>query len=213
MNGWTPPCQGGRKFARGRCRNQRMGSGRATTYPHPMSREPPRQEGAPYPSESPRPVDEWSLGVFAALREWCLAEEGAWTWWEPGYLLFEITSVAGRPIEPALLWTSNEEVTVSFGYCKYHLPENGSTATEAAMEAADLIQRWITDEVRTLVFWNEAHGWCGTFTVTPEEDVAAQIPRMQAWLKHVAPTRAELRTAHRESWQVFRFVNGCLAPL
>ena len=74
-----------------------------------------RPSGAPYPSDGADSVDEWSLDVFAALKDWSLARENVWSRWDPGYLLLEIERAGGEPVDRIVLYTANDEIMVEFG--------------------------------------------------------------------------------------------------
>ena len=166
-------------------------------------------KGVPYPSIEAGSVDQWSLGVFAALRGWTASASGSWSRWEPGYLLLEISFAAADPIEPAVLYTADEEVTVAFGMWETHLPEKGATAAQAADEAVSLIERWIAGTFKTLVFMDDAEKWCGTIPVF-DDDVHASMRQSRDWLDRLAPTQVDLRSACRSEWRKFRFVDGRL---
>jgi hypothetical protein len=154
-------------------------------------------------------VDQWSLDVFSALKGWPLGREGEWSRWEPGYLLLEIGSFGGKPIDPAVLYSADEELTVAFGCWECHLPLQRTTAMEAAEEAIAFAEGWTSGKSQTLVFKDSAGKWCGTIPVSAG-DLNEQIAHSQDWLAHLGPTEAELRTALRSKWRTIKFVDGRL---
>lgn len=175
-----------------------------------MTASESQEQGVPFPSDEAGPVDQWSLEVYEALSDWPVRSGGAWSRWEPGYLLLEITRVAGEPVDPILLYTSDEELTVCFGFWDAHLPDRGLTSADAAAEAVELVGRWLDGDMRTLVFRDEAGKWCGTIPVAPG-DLNPQIAHSRDWLARFDPCSAELRTARLAEWRIIPFANGQLA--
>lgn len=83
------------------------------------------EQGTPYPDGAAGPVDDWSARIYAALRDWPVARDGAWTRWEPGYLLLTIDHARGREIDKIVLYTADELLTVAFGWWDEEYPVPG----------------------------------------------------------------------------------------
>ena len=127
------------------------------------------ESGLPFPSDVAGPIDEWSEAVYAALHTWDIARDGEWTRWEPGYLLLTIKRVDGREIEPVVLYTADEELTVSFGYWVTHDPAPyelwDAEADVIAEYAKLLVTQWLNGEIRTAVVTDANGTWCRTTTI------------------------------------------------
>lgn len=158
--------------------------------------------GTPYSPSGPDPIDEWSREIFNALSSSILAENGRWSRWEPGYLLLEIENIDGEQIDPILICTADDELTVTFGYWEMHLPEDESDAVGAAQQAIALVSRWLSGEIRTAVLSDAAGKWCGSIIVEPGE-VIPQLAITRDWIRHFNPTRVEVRCPRRRDWQTF----------
>lgn len=165
--------------------------------------------GVPYPSANAGAVDHWSLDIFAALRDWAPSRNGSWSRWEPGYLLLDIRSAAEGLIEPAALWTADEEITVAFGNWE-DVFVKGTPAGEAASEAIQLIEGWMRGVAKTLVFTNDSDDWCGTIPVFDDGLWRMQLSQGVGKLFPNTPTRPKLQSANRGLWRTFRVIGGRL---
>jgi hypothetical protein len=165
----------------------------------------PAPTGTPFSAASPGEVDQWSLEVFDLLSQWPTAQEGQWTKWPPGYLVLEISMNDGRPIEPVILYTADEELTVTFGYWEDHLlSDHAADARQAVDEAKELVRQWLCGEIRTAVFTDASGKWCGSRLVEGE-DILPQLG--PDWVRSFNPTHVELRSPNRSEWRRFS-ING-----
>ncbi|MFA7263644.1 MAG: hypothetical protein WC068_11545 [Caulobacter sp.] len=156
--------------------------------------------GTPFARSSSDQIDEWSREIFDALSDWAEAHDGRWTRWEPGYLLLEIATMNGEGIDPILIDSSDEELTVEFGYWETHLPDRESNAAGAAREAIELTSQWLSGEIRTAVFTDVAGKWCGSMIV--EEDDAVP-PKPSEGMAFFHPTSVEVRGPRKSEWRTF----------
>jgi hypothetical protein len=161
--------------------------------------------GTPFSPALKQAIDEWSVQVFELLCSWPLAEDGKWTRWDPGYLVLEISSVAGDEIEPIVLDTADEELTITFGYWEAHLPSNFETdAQQAVDEAKEFVRQWLCGEIRTAVFADASGAWCGSKLIEGND----LLPQLNTdWIKSFNPIEVEVRTPSRSGWRQFS-ING-----
>ena len=156
--------------------------------------------GTPFTGTSTEHIDEWSREVFVALSEWAKAHYGRWTRWEPGYLLLEIDTMGDDAIDPILMDTADEELTVEFGYWEMHLPDQAQDAPGAAREAVELASQWLSGEIKTAVFTDANGKWCGSKTVQRGDPLP---PKPIDGLKGFNPTQVEVRAARKSERQTF----------
>lgn len=167
-----------------------------------MVDDPPT--GVPFTADLADSVDDWSRALFDTLRSWHVAREGRWTRCEPGYLLLEVELVDGADIDPVMIDTADDELTVTFGYWEAHLPEpfgNGEAdAPETAEQAKQLVEDWLAGRVRTAVFTNKEDEWCGSKLVEGDD----LLPQLDPdWISSFRPTQVEVRTPYRTAWRRF----------
>ena len=156
--------------------------------------------GTAFTATSPDQIDDWSREVFKALSDWAQAHDGRWLRYDPGYLLLEIDTFDGKEIDPILVDTADEEVTVGFGYWEMHLPDQACDGDGAAREAVDLVSQWLSGQIRTAVFTDENGNWCGTMLV---EQSGPFPPRPSDGMAYFKPIRVEVRSPDRSAWQTF----------
>lgn len=129
------------------------------------------QTGVSYPSDGAGPIGEWSARIYEALASWRLAQQNEWTRWEPGYLLLTIRKVDGAEVDPIQVYTADEELTVSFGFWETNTPapyELWETDPEViAQHAKELVERWLSGDVRTAVLTDQGGKWCGSIIIEP----------------------------------------------
>jgi hypothetical protein len=165
--------------------------------------------GVPF-SESSSDIDEWSAAIFAQLKTWPLAMSGTWTRWTPGYLALTISEICGRSIEPIVLDTDNDELTVSFGYWECHLSGPDYLGAQdnvesSSAEAIRLIEDWLDGRICTAVYYSVDDRWCGSVTINRDQ-LAHQLAEGSESLSRSQPTRIELRTPEREHWKHFQIL-------
>ncbi|MEG8023242.1 hypothetical protein [Sphingomonas aerolata] len=164
------------------------------------------ETGVPYPSEMAGPVDEWSEQIYAALCDWPIARTGEWTRWEPGYLLLTITHVDDSEVEPIVLYSADEELTVAFGYWETHNPAPYELWNEEADVIAEhaklLVEQWLNGSIRTAVLTDATGKWCGSTTIEPEE-LAPQLEAAARWLRDFHPEQVEVRTPRKCDWKAY----------
>ena len=173
------------------------------------------ETGVAYPSDLAGPVDKWSEAVYAALREWDVAREGEWTRWEPGYVLLTITHIDGSEVEPIMLYTAHEELTVTFGYWETHNPAPyelwDAEADVIAEHAKLLVARWLRGDVRTAVLTDAAGKWCGT-TMIEHGELMPQLRAAAQWVRDSRPEQVEVRTPAKRDWQKYPVEPDWLQP-
>lgn len=173
------------------------------------------ETGVLYPSDLAGPVDEWSEGIYAALRNWHIAREGEWTRWEPGYLLLSIGHVDGSEVEPIVLYTADEELTLAFGNWETHNPAPyelwDADADVIAEHAKSLVARWLKGEMRTAVVTDAAGEWCGT---TPIElgELVPQLKIAANLVRDFSPKQVEVRTPTKRDWKIYPVEPDWLKP-
>lgn len=176
--------------------------------------ETEKPHGIPYVPGS-TPVDEWSLAIHGALRDWPVAKGAKWERWEPGYLVLTISGEADDPFDPIVLDTYDDELTVTFGYWETHLPLNvdagASESDTAAREAKELVEDWLAGRTLTAIYFGAEDKWCGSITVDPS-DLPERLLYGAAWIKDFGPTRIELRTPRKRDWRHFVVRDGEVHP-
>lgn len=173
------------------------------------------ETGIPYPSALAGTVDKWSEEVYAALRDWHIAQEGQWTRWEPGYLLLTITQVNGKEVEPIVLYTAVDELTVAFGYWETHNPAPyelwHAEAGVIAKHAKLLVEHWLNGDYRTAVVTDADGKWCGT-TIIEGGELVPQLESAARWVYDSHPKRVEVRTPAKHDWKSYPVEPDWLEP-
>lgn len=161
--------------------------------------------GSPYDPQTHQ-VDEWSNAIYARLSEWDASKDGTWERWEPGYLLLTVAKYQGKEIEPVMLYTADDELTVTFGYWEIHLPACGPLEAdddeEAVREARELVDGWLAGKLHTAIYFDAADKWCGSILVE-DEDVLSRLHYGLKFTAHSKPSRIELRTPRKRDWRNF----------
>jgi len=164
------------------------------------------QTGVSYPSDGAGPIGEWSARIYEALASWRLAQQNEWTRWEPGYLLLTIRKVDGAEVDPIQVYTADEELTVSFGFWETNTPapyELWETDPEViAQHAKELVERWLSGDVRTAVLTDQGGKWCGSIIIEPGE-LLPQLRKAAEWVGYLKPAWIEVRTPHKDEWESF----------
>jgi hypothetical protein len=174
-------------------------------------------EGVPYPRAEAGPVDDWSERIYRALENWPVARKGEWTRWEPGYVLLTIRRSDDQEIDPIYLHTSDQELTVTFGFWETHNPAPyglwNAEPEVVAGHAKALVERWLHGAVRTAVLTDDKGEWCGTSTIEPGE-LEPQLREAARWLRDNSfrPATIEVRTPLVRDWQTFDVKPEWLLP-
>jgi hypothetical protein len=162
-----------------------------------------QEQGVPYPSADAGPIDEWSERIYAALMDWPVAETGEWTRWEPRYVLLTIKSVGGEAVEPILICTADEELTVTFGYWETHNPAMWDSEPDVtAAHGKQLVERWLSGELRTAVLVDAAGKWCGSRLIEPGE-LEPQLRAAAEWVRDWHPQAIEVRSPKPDDWKTY----------
>lgn len=160
------------------------------------------ETGVAWPASGPAPgIDPWSQRVYDALKDWATDVGGQWARWEPGYLVLTIEAVGGEAVDPVILDTADDEVTVAFGGWHDHLdgwPE-ALTSEASAEEARNVLGRWLDGSLQTLYFVGSEGRWCGSSLVVGEDVVEAARRQAQS-LRDLSPVRVEIRSLHQRDW-------------
>lgn len=162
--------------------------------------------GVPYPSANAGPLTAWCLDVYARLSAWAELHQGVWERWEPNYLVLTISAADGLPVEPAVIDTFDDELTVTFGYLECHID---GTDDEAIQAAKDHTEKWLSGEWSTAVYLKADGSWCGSRCIEGRE-----LPEWLAdtkWIEYFGPTHVEIRRARKSDWLRFAISNGKLA--
>jgi hypothetical protein len=176
----------------------------------PKSEDPPI--GVAYKPDSGLSIDDWSMAVFVSFADLPVVAGGEWTRWEPGYLVLEVRYHDGRAIDPIIVDTANEELTVSFGFWETHLPGpdylTGEYDSEASvLRANGLIEDWLSGHMSTAVYFSSDDKWCGTFAVD-SSGLIEELSNGAERVKGFSPTRIELRAPERANWRFFQVLAG-----
>jgi hypothetical protein len=179
--------------------------GTARAEGSPMNSTDDAVTGIPYSPET-RQVDEWSRAIYENLRDWAESLQGKWERWEPGYLLLTLTSDGEAEVDPILLYTADEELTVTFGYWETHLPEGGSSAEDddeiAADEARGIVEDWLAGRMLTAIYFDKDGQWCGSLSAEPG-DLPNRLQGGREWIANSQPSRIEVRSPRQRDWRHF----------
>ena len=163
-----------------------------------------QEKGVPYPSSEADPIDEWSEQIYVEFRDWAAAKTGEWTRWEPGYLLLTINNFAGRAVEPITLYTADGELCIEFGHWSTLGPNDlwDAEADVIARYAKQLIDGWLSEELRTAVLTDAAGKWCGS-SLIKQEDLEPQLRSAAMSARDWHPKTVEVRSLKRDDWKTF----------
>jgi hypothetical protein len=133
---------------------------------------------------------------------------GKWERWSPGYLVLTVNVFDGRPVDPIVLDTASDELTLTFGYWECHLEGPDylgarDNVSSSSAEAVRLIDDWLRGRMFTAVYHSADDKWCGTITVSPDQ-VQQQLAGGLEWLSKSKPLLIELRSPERSRWRFFR---------
>lgn len=156
-------------------------------------------------------ADAWSRAVHAELLAWSGELSGRWANWPPGYLVLTIDRLQGAEIEPVVIDTADESVTVTFGWMELHLDEHAGNAAAAAAEARGHAEDWLRGTLRTAVFSGSDGNWSGT-TLLDDGELAPQIEAAARRMRGRSPVRVEVRCSDRRDWQTLIVDQRWLAP-
>ncbi len=171
-------------------------------------------KGAPYSGPGAAEIDDWSERVYRALSTWPIAQTGEWSRWEPGYLLLTINRAGDEPIEPVMLDTADQELTVTCGRWHDHLDREGSeeaTLEALAEQAKALIGDWLNGKFQIAVYSDTDERWCGSTVIRPG-DLDAQLEETARHLRHLTPTSIELQSVHKRDWKILAVKPDWLTP-
>ncbi len=115
--------------------------------------------------------------------------------------MLEIENIEGETVDPILIYTADDEITVTFGYWETHLPVGQADAVDTAQQAMALVSQWLAGEIRTAVLTDASGKWCGSILLEPG-DVIPQLAIIRDWIT-INPTRLEVRSPHRSDWRTY----------
>lgn len=156
-------------------------------------------------------ANAWSRAVHAELLPWSRELAGRWANWPPGYLVLTIDRLRGAAVEPVVIDTADQIVTVTFGCMELHLDEHADSAAAAAAAARIQADDWLRGALRTAVFSGSDGNWCGT-TLLDDGELAPQIENAAQRMREHSPVRVEVRCSARRDWQTFVVDQRWLAP-
>jgi hypothetical protein len=165
-----------------------------------------KPEGVPFPSPTAGPVSDWSLTVYESLKDWAGRRGGSWARWEPGYLVLTIDKHNGEQVEPAVIHTSGDALTVTFGYWDDESREVDDAA--ALSEIRQWAENWIEGVWSTAVYTQEDGRWCGSRCIV-EPGIPERIADVE-WISNFNPTHVEIRRARKSEWRRYAIVDGAL---
>jgi len=172
----------------------------------------PSPVGTPYTAAAGQPISKWSARIFDELRGWADQRQGQWAWWPEGYLVLTVDRIDGQEIEPLVLHTWGEELTLELRHWDTHFPDWNSPEaddpSQIAVEAVSVAESWLAGRFALAVYF-AGDKWCGSRTVEPDEDRIAMMADI-AWIKDFGPERVELRWADKLRLEHFIFSNGQL---
>lgn len=156
-------------------------------------------------------ANAWSRAVHAELFAWSGELSGRWAHWPPGYLVLTIDRLQGAEVEPVVIDTADQIVTVTFGFMELHLDEYVGNAAAAAAAARVHAEDWLRGALRTAVFSGSDGNSCGT-TLLDDGELAPQIEAAAQRMREHSPVRVEVRCSYRRDWQTFVVDQRWLAP-
>lgn len=109
-------------------------------------------------------------------------------------------------IEPLVLYTADDELTLSFGFWETDLPDPNASgkddAADATKEAKQLVADWLAGRLMTAVYFDANGKWCGSITVEGE-DITTRLQQGEEWIRDFKPARIELRRPRKSDWRFF----------
>ena len=168
--------------------------------------------GVPYSATPDQPVSEWSAAIYRALRNWAEDRRGQWAWWDstPGYLVLTIDRLESDEIEPVVLHTWDEELTVELRHWDAHFPDWNSGPTDdpaqVAAQAHAVADSWLSGNFALAVYFADEK-WCGSRTIEANEDFHSRMADIES-IKTFGPTRVELRWADKNRLKHFTLSDG-----
>ncbi|WP_271085353.1 hypothetical protein [Brevundimonas sp. NIBR11] len=174
----------------------------------------PETIGIPYAATPDQPVSAWSADIYAAIKPWADEHQGKWMWWEPGYLVLTVDQFGDREIEPVVLHTWDEELTVELRLWDTHFPDWTLPPTDdpavIASQGIALADDWLAGRFALAVYFADDR-WCGSKIIEINEDQAEKLADID-WIKSFDPARVELRWADKSRLTHFTISNGQLIP-
>ena len=135
-------------------------------------------------------------------------------WWEPGYLVLTVDQLDGREIEPVVLHTWDEELTVELRLWDTHFPDWTLPPTndpaEIASQGIAVADDWLAGRFALAVYFS-GDRWCGSKTIEINEDQTEVLADLKS-IKTFDPARVELRWADKTRLTHFTISNGQLIP-
>jgi hypothetical protein len=120
--------------------------------------------------------------------------------------------VAGKEIEPVVLHTWDEELTVELRHWDTHFPDWNSDLTDdhaqIAAQTVSVADDWLDGRFALAVYF-AGDKWCGSRTIEAEEDFHSRMADIE-WIRDFGPTRVELRWADKSRLKHFTFSDGQL---
>jgi len=150
-------------------------------------------------------VDDWSRDFYSQFKDWRLPNARfAWSTWEPGYLLLDVTLVRdGELSEPASVYSADEELTFATRVWHDHSPHWDFPETEASVYVKDLAHRWFGGKFKIATYYL-ADAWKGSLTIPEDADVQTALIEGLAWVrKNFDADRVELKGPFRSEDEVF----------
>jgi len=120
--------------------------------------------------------------------------------------------LAGQEIEPVILHTWDEELTVELRHWDTHFPDWNSEPTDdpaqIAAQALSVADNWLAGSFALAVYFADDK-WCGSRVIEADEDYHSRIADIE-WIKDFGPKRVELRWAAKSRLTHFTLSNGQL---
>jgi len=117
-----------------------------------------------------------------------------------------------QAIEPVVLHTWDEDLTVELRHWDTHFPDWNSKPTddpaEIATQAVSVADNWLAGRFALAVYFADDR-WCGSRTIEADEEFYPRMADIE-WIKDFGPTRVELRWADKTRLKHFTLSNGQL---
>ena len=177
--------------------------------------------GSPVLPYTPSPelkVTEWSEAIYTELKDWLPTSQARWEWWPPGYLVLRIVRFLDQPIEPIIIDTCDDVLSIEFGHWDTTLPEDGDhydfdpcREAKTAQTAKTVALDWLHGRIATAVYLNSQGKWCGSKLLERPEDYSALADI--DWIAFNNPTQVEIRTSVRSDWLKYQIIDGRLQSM